>query len=68
MTEERILNLELAMAEEHGLTLPPETQPLAGVWRNGQLSWRWTALYDTQRERVKRELLRWVRRILTLGL
>ena len=30
VTEERILNLELAMAEEHGLTLPPETQPLAG--------------------------------------
>ena len=31
MTEERILNLELAMAEERGLTLPPETQALAGV-------------------------------------
>ena len=36
VTEERILNLELAMAEEHGLTLPPETQPLTGVWRNWQ--------------------------------
>ena len=68
VTEERILELELAMLEKHGLTLPPETQPLTGHWRRGQLSWRWTALYDTQTARVKRELLRWVRRIRTLGL
>ncbi len=68
VTHERILNLELAMAEEHGLTLPPETQPLAGVWRNGQRRSIEAALSDTQRARVKRELLRWLRRILTLGL
>ena len=66
--QERILELELAMLEKHGLTLPPEPMPLTGHWRRRQLSWRWTALYDTQRARVKRELLRWVRRILTLGL
>ena len=30
VTQERILVLELAMLEEHGLTLPPETQPLRG--------------------------------------
>ena len=35
VTEERLLNLELAMAEEHGLTLPPETQPLAGCGGTG---------------------------------
>ena len=29
-TEARILELELAMLEEHGLTLPPETEPLPG--------------------------------------
>ena len=68
VTHERILELELAMLEKHGLILPPEPMPLTGHWRRGQLSWRWTALYDTQRARVKRELLRWVRRILTLGL
>ena len=68
VTHERILELELAMLEKHGLTLPPEPMPLTGHRRRGQLSWRWTALYDTQRARVKRELLRWVRRILTLGL
>ncbi len=65
---EGILELELAMLENHGLTLPPEKQPLTGHWRRGQLSWRWTVLYDTQRARAKRELLRWVRRVLTLGL
>ena len=67
-TEERILGMELAMLEEHGLTLPPETLPLRGFGRNGQLNWRRTALYDTRRARAKRELLRWVRRGLTLGM
>ena len=65
VTEERFLSVELALLEEHGMTLPPETYPLKGFDRNGQLNWRRTALYDTRRARAKRELLR---RILTLGL
>ena len=65
--EERILALEVAMLEEHGLTLPPETYPLKGFWRRAQLNWRLEALYDTRRARAKREMLRWVRRVLTLG-
>ena len=68
VTEERFLSVELALLEEHGMTLPPETYPLKGFDRNGQLNWRRTALYDTRRARAKRKLLRWVRRILTLGL
>ena len=73
VTEERILNLELAMAEKHGLTLPPEPMPLTGHWRRRQLSWRWTALYDTRWARTRRERLRWVRlrwvrRFFTVGL
>ena len=67
VTEERLLTLELAMLEEHGLTLPPETQALRGFGRRGQTSWRWKALVDTRNALRKRELLRWVRRILTLG-
>ena len=67
-TEERLLVLELATLEEHGLTLPPEKQPLRGFGRKGQTSWRWKALYDTRVALRKRKLLRWVRRILTLGL
>ena len=68
VTEERLLTLELAMLEEHGLTLPPETQPLRGFGRRGQTTWRWTALDDTRRALGRRRLLRWVRRALTLGL
>ena len=68
VTEERLLVLELAMLEEHGLTLPPEKQPLRGFGRKGQTSWRRKALYDTRVALRKRELLRWVRRVCTLGL
>ena len=52
VTHECILEMELAMLEKHGLTLPPEPMPLTGHWRRRQLSWRWTALYDTQRAAV----------------
>ena len=68
VNEERLLTLELAMLEEHGLTLPPEKQPLRGFGRKGQTSWRWTALRDTRVALRKRELLRWVRRVCTLGM
>ena len=67
-THERLLVLELAMLEEHRLTLPPEKQPLRGFGRRGQTSWRWTALDDTRTALRRRRLLRWVRRCLTLGL
>ena len=36
VTEERLLVLELAMLDDHGLTLPPEKQPLRGFGRKGQ--------------------------------
>ena len=67
-TEERLLTLELAMLEEHGLTLPPEKQPLRGFGRKGQTNWRRTALGDTKKALLRRQQLRWARRILTLGL
>ena len=63
-TEARILTLELAMLEEHGLTLPPETQPLRGFARKGQTTWRRAALHDTQRALTWAKL----RRVLTLGM
>ena len=55
--QERLLELELALLEEHGMTLPPEKQPLRGLDRSGQTSWRRTALYDTRRARRKAELV-----------
>ena len=65
VAEERLMEVEVALLEEHGLTLPPETQPLRGLERGSQLNWRKAALNDTRRARAKRELLR---RVLTLGL
>ena len=48
--------LELAMLEEHGLTLPPETQAAAGLRAQGtDPAWRWTALADTRVALRKRE-------------
>ena len=65
--QEHLLTAELALLEEHGLTLPPETYPLRGLDRGAQVNWRQKALVDTQRARAKREILLWLRRVLTLG-
>ena len=65
--EERLLTVELALLEEHGLTLPPETFPLRGLDRGGQVNWRRKALEDTRRVRKRRELLLGLGKVLTLG-
>ena len=59
-TEERLLVLELAMLEEHGLTLPPEKQPLRGFGRKGQTTHRWKALAEARGRLRRRKLLRWI--------
>lgn len=66
--DERILELEVAMLEEHRLTLPPATFPQRGVWRHGQLGWRWNALRDAQRARAWGEARYWAGRVLSAGL
>ena len=65
---ERLLEVELALLEGHGMTLPPEKRPLHGFDRDGQTTWRRTALLARRRERAGLERRRWVRRVLTLGL
>ena len=65
--QERLLVVELALLEEHGMTLPPEKQPLRGLDRSGQVSWRRTALFDTRRALRKWELLRKVGRFVSFG-
>ena len=65
--QERLLTVELALLEEHGLTLPPETYPLRGLDRGAQVNWRQKALFDTQRARKKWEILLWPLRVLNLG-
>ena len=56
------MEVEVALLEDHGLTLPPEKQPLRGFGRKGQTTHRWEALADTRVALRKRKLLRWVRR------
>ena len=62
--EERVRELEVTMLEEHGLTLPPETMPLTGLWRSSQLNWRRETLREVRRAVAWRRL---VKRVLTLG-
>ena len=66
VSRERLLTVELALLEDHGMTLPPEKQPLRGLDRSGQTSWRRTALYDTRRARRKAEIISKVRGVITL--
>ena len=63
-TEERVRTLEVALLEEHGLTLPPEKMPLYGLDRRDQLVWRQKAIHDARKALAKAEL----RRRLTFGL
>ncbi len=65
--EMRLLTLELILLEEHGMTLPPEKQPLRDFDRSGQTNWRWTALYDTRQAWFWRWRVRQVLRFVTFG-
>ena len=65
--EQHLLELELALLEEHGMTLPPEQRPLRGFARSGQVSWRRTALDDTRKALTRREFWLRIRRWLTPG-
>ena len=67
-TRQRVLELEVALLEEHGLTLPPETEPLRGLDRGAQLNWRVKELHEFRKRRARLELLRRLRRVFTLGL
>ena len=64
--EGRMEAAELLGVNYRTLVKAEESGELTG--RKGQTSWRRKALADTRVALRKRELLRWVRRILTLGL
>lgn len=66
--EERRWELEVELIGEHGLALPPETEPLHPSRRNDQLRWRRLTLQRARRQRLRAERLRLLRRILSLGL
>ena len=63
LAEERLMEVELALLEEHGLTLPPARFPLRGFDRDGQTNWRRTALSDTRRALRKWAIVRWAMRV-----
>ena len=59
LAEERFLSVELALLEEHGLTMPPARFPLRGFDRSGQVNWRRKALDDTRRKLRISRMLAW---------
>ena len=63
--EERMLELEIALIDEFELTLPPETYPWDGLSRADQVYWRRRSLRDMRMWRVRHEVRRFVRRIVT---
>ena len=63
---ERLLEVELALLEEHGMTPHPEKQPLHGLDRSGQVNWRRAALFDTRKARARSEIVGRVVGFLTL--
>ncbi len=65
---ERVMELEIALIGEHGLALPPNTEPLHPSERERYLGWRRRELNDLRGERRRATALRWLRRVLTLGL
>ena len=65
--QERILELEIAMLDEHRLTLPPEDRPIDEALRTQTLIWRRDDLRTVRRRIVRRFIWRWARRILTFG-
>ena len=68
VAEERMRKLEIAMIEDHGLTLPPATYPWDGFDRRSELWSRRQALERVRVERARAQLWRWLRRVLTLRL
>lgn len=66
--EERLMSVELALLEEHGLTLPPQDYPLQGLNRRSQTDWRRTTLVETRHKLARAELPGRALKILSCGL
>ena len=68
MEEERLRILEIDLIGEHELTLPPDTYPWDSLGRRTQVRWRTRTLERVGREKVRAQVRRWFRRVLTLEL
>ena len=56
--EERLRELEIALVGEHGLTMPPDTDPWDSLSRRTQVRWRTQTLERVHRERVLAQIRR----------
>ena len=66
--EMRMLRLEVALIEKHGLTLPRATYPWGGEERRSQVRERNNDLNRLEVERNRALLRRWLRRVLTCNI
>ena len=66
--EERLRELEIELVGEHGLTMPPDTNPWDSLSRRTQVRWRTQTLERVHKERVLAQIRRRIRRILTFNL
>ena len=66
--QKRLLELEVRLVGDHELTLPPAVYPWDRADRRDEVWRRKQSLGDLRVERNRAVLLRWVRRVLTLGL
>ncbi len=66
--DEQLLELELALVGEHGLTLPPADRPWDGIRRQSELRLLDQAIARVRRDRRRAQLVHWSLRLLTLGL
>ena len=67
-TRERIMELEIALIEDHGLTLPPSTAPIHSSEKSSYPDWRRRTLEDLRKERAWLQVGSRLRRVLTFGL
>ncbi|MYD36321.1 MAG: hypothetical protein F4X20_04790 [Dehalococcoidia bacterium] len=65
---ERLLEVERRLLDEFQLTLPPARHPIDKEMRRKLLRWNEDDLRSIRGRIVRRLMLRWVRRILTVGL
>ena len=66
--DERLLELELELVREHGLTLPPADRPWDGLRRQTELRVTREALRRVRHDRRRAQAVHWLLRLLTLGL
>ena len=66
--EARLRELEIALIDEYGMTLPPATHPWDQFQKRDELQRRVKAMEESQSEWGRLQLMQWLRRFLTFGL